>query len=126
MNSREEDQRRMRSLVEQIIDDHQNVADAREKLQQHKRKIVQQVNEESREMMRQALEDAQQEMQRRTELIQKIRAMESVPFIRKTFVDLTTTAGHALLSEMSYVELKERLELMKEKQREDEEGKRNQ
>ena len=42
-------------------------------------------------MMRQALEDAQQEMQRRTELIQKIRAMESVPFIRKTFVDLTTT-----------------------------------
>lgn len=126
MNSKAEDQRRMRSLVETIIEDHQNVHEAREKLQQHKRKIVQQVNEESREMMRQALEDAELEMQRRTELIQKIRAMESVPFIRKTFFDLTTTAGHALLSEMSFAELKERLELMKEKQREDNEEKRNQ
>lgn len=126
IQSKAEDHKKMRTLVEDIIEGHQNVHEAREQLQQHKRKIVQQVNAESREMMRQALEDAEEEMQRRTKLIQKIRAMESVPFIRNTFVDMTTTAGHALLSEMSFAELKERLELLKEKEQALKEEKRTQ
>lgn len=45
-------------------------------------------------------------MRRKVELIQQIRAMESVPVIRTKFVDLTETANQGLLSEMSIAEVK--------------------
>ena len=44
-------------------------------------------------------------MRRKAELIQQIRAMESVPLIRTHFVDLTETAGQGLLAEMSVSEV---------------------
>ena len=66
---------------------------------------VQDVAEESRELMQRALEEAEAEMRRRMELIHQIRAMEAVPIIRQKFVDLTSTAGHGLLSEMSIAEV---------------------
>lgn len=53
------------------------------------------------------LTQAEAEMRRRAELIQQIRAMESVPIIRTKFVDLTETAGQGLLAEMSIVEVKD-------------------
>ena len=46
-------------------------------------------------------------MRRKVELIQQIRAMESVPVIRTKFVDLTETANRGLLSEMSTAEVNE-------------------
>lgn len=49
---------------------------------------------------------AEEEMRRKVELIQQIRAMESVPVIRTKFVDLTETANRGLLSEMSIAEVK--------------------
>lgn len=48
---------------------------------------------------------AEEEMRRRMELIHQIRAMEAVPIIRQKLVDLTTTSGHGLLSEMSIAEV---------------------
>lgn len=54
------------------------------------------------------------EMQQRMELIQQIKAMESIPVIKASFIDLTSTAGHSLLSEMSVAELKERLQLLRD------------
>ncbi len=53
------------------------------------------------------------------ELIQKIKALESIPSMKKHFVDLSKTAGHNLLSEMSIIELKERLQILKDKQQQD-------
>lgn len=44
-------------------------------------------------------------MRRKTELIQQIRAIESVPVVTMKFVDLTATSGVGLLSEMSVVEV---------------------
>ena len=44
-------------------------------------------------------------MKRKVELIQQIRAMESVPIIRTKFVDLTETGGQGLLAEMSVAEV---------------------
>ena len=44
-------------------------------------------------------------MRRKTELIQQIRAIESVPVITLKFVDLTQTSGVGLLSEMSVAEV---------------------
>jgi hypothetical protein len=60
-------------------------------------------------------------MRQRAELIQQIRALESVPIDRWKPVDLTSIAGHGLHDEMSIAELRERLELIKlerEKERE--------
>lgn len=64
-------------------------------------------------------------MQERMLLIQQIRAMESTPVMRHKLVDLTETAGHGLLSEMSIVELKERIALLKIAEREEEEARRD-
>ena len=44
-------------------------------------------------------------MRKKTELIQQIRAMESVPVIRHKFVDITESSGHGLLLEMSIAEV---------------------
>uniref|UniRef100_H2ZPE0 Cilia- and flagella-associated protein 99 n=1 Tax=Ciona savignyi TaxID=51511 RepID=H2ZPE0_CIOSA len=120
-----EEEKQMRKLVEQIIEGHHNAQDARLKLKEYKQKIVQEVNAESREMMRRALEEAEMEMKRKTELIQEIRAAESVPISRQKLVDLTATAGHALLSEMSITELQERLSLLREAQKAEEDSRRD-
>ena len=52
-------------------------------------------------------------MRQRAELIQQIRALESVPIDRWKPVDLTSVAGHGVHDEMSIAELRERLELVK-------------
>ena len=60
-------------------------------------------------------------MRHRIELIQQIRAMESIPIARSKPIDLTSTAGHSLHDEMSIIELRQRLEHLKlerEKERE--------
>lgn len=50
---------------------------------------VKEVSEQSRELLRQALEEAQAELSRKFELIRQIRAIESVPHIRYKFLDDT-------------------------------------
>ncbi|KAM3940757.1 cilia- and flagella-associated protein 99 [Leptodactylus fuscus] len=121
-----QEEKEMRDLVEQVSEGHKNTKQARLRLQKYKQQIVQEVAEESRELLRQALEEAQEELRKKFELIREIRAMESVPVIRQKFVDLTQTAGHGLNCEMSVVELRERLALLKEAQRNAEEEKRDQ
>ena len=53
-------------------------------------------------------------MRNKIELIQQIKAAESIPIDRTKMVDLTSKAGHALLSEMSIAELRERLEIARQ------------
>ncbi|XP_075050338.1 cilia- and flagella-associated protein 99 isoform X2 [Mixophyes fleayi] len=120
------EEKEMRDLVEQVAEGHKNTKQARLRLQKYKQQIVQEVTEESRELLRRALEEAEEELKRKFELIREIRAIESVPFIRHKFVDLTQTAGYGLNCEMSIVELYERLALVKEAQRKEEEEKRDQ
>lgn len=48
---------------------------------------------------------AELEMRRKMELIHQIKAMEAVPIIRQKLVDLSESAGHGLLSEMSIAEV---------------------
>uniref|UniRef100_A0A8C4TB44 Cilia and flagella associated protein 99 n=1 Tax=Erpetoichthys calabaricus TaxID=27687 RepID=A0A8C4TB44_ERPCA len=117
-------QKEMKELVKQVAQGHKNAKQAKVIIQECKHKIVQEVTEESRELLRQALERAEAELCRKLELIRQIRAMESIPFIRHKFVDHTQTSGQSLLSEMSLVELHERLALLKEAQRKEEEEKR--
>ena len=54
-------------------------------------------------------------MKKKIELIQQIKAVESLNSMnKKKLVDLTSNAGHGLLLEMSIVELRERLEILKQ------------
>lgn len=50
---------------------------------------VKEVSEQSQELLRQALEEAQAELNRKFELIREIRAIESVPHIAHKFMDDT-------------------------------------
>lgn len=50
---------------------------------------VKEVSEQSRELLSQALEEAQAELSRKMELIRQIRAFETVSLVRQNFVDDT-------------------------------------
>lgn len=115
----------LKQVVEDIMSGHENAKQARVRMQNYKKKIVAEVSEESRELLKQAFEEAEADMKRKVELIQQIRAMEALPKDRTKLVDWTATAGHSLLSEMSIAELKERLSLMKIAQEEEVENKRD-
>ncbi|KFQ73152.1 hypothetical protein N337_00906, partial [Phoenicopterus ruber ruber] len=121
-----QEQKEMRYLVEQVVEGHKNVKQAKIKLQKYKQQIVQEVCEENRELLQQALEEEEEKLRKRYELIQQIRAIESLPSMRHKFVDLTETGGHGLICEMSIVELRERLALLREAQKAAEEEKRDQ
>uniref|UniRef100_A0A672ZN82 Cilia and flagella associated protein 99 n=1 Tax=Sphaeramia orbicularis TaxID=375764 RepID=A0A672ZN82_9TELE len=110
------EEKEMRDLVQQVAEGHKNSKFAKEKIQALKRSIVKEVSEQSQELLRQALEEAQAELSRRFEIIREIHALESVPHIRHKYFDDTETAGHELLGEMSLAELRERLGLLKEAQ----------
>ncbi|GFS20020.1 cilia- and flagella-associated protein 99-like [Elysia marginata] len=99
-----QEEKEMKMLVENTMAGHRNAKDAKKRLTEYKQKI---------------------DMRCKMELIQQIRAMESTPVSRFKVVDLTSTSGAGLLGEMSIVELRERLALLKEKQLEEEEEKRD-
>ncbi|NXD10205.1 CFA99 protein, partial [Nothocercus nigrocapillus] len=121
-----QEQKEMRELVEQVVEGHKNAKQAKLKLQKYKQQIVQEVCEENRELLRQALEEEEEKLRKRYELIQQIRAIESLPSLKNKFVDLTETGGHGLICEMSIVELRERLALLRETQKAAEEERRDQ
>ena len=69
---------------------------------------------------------AEEEMKKKLELINQIKAAEAAPLPRHhKQVDLTQTSGMRLLSEMSVAELRERLSLIKIERKEMEEKKRD-
>ncbi|XP_077202052.1 cilia- and flagella-associated protein 99 [Paroedura picta] len=120
-----EEEREKKKLVQQVAEGHKNAKQALAKLQKYKHQIAQEVSEESRGLLLQVLKREEEQFKKRCELIQEIRAMEYLPFCKNKFVDLTQTADHGVLGEMSIVELHERLALLKEAQKKAEEEKRD-
>ncbi|XP_056333451.1 cilia- and flagella-associated protein 99 [Danio aesculapii] len=118
------EEKEMRELVQQVADGHKNSKAAKAKLQEIKQMIVKEVSEQSRDLLSQALEEAQAELSRKMELIRQIHAFESVSMVRQKFIDETETAGHDLLCEMSLAELRERLALLRESEQCDLEDRR--
>ncbi|XP_076014470.1 cilia- and flagella-associated protein 99-like [Genypterus blacodes] len=106
----------IRDLVQQ---GHKNSKAAKRKLLELKQNIVKEVSEQNQALLRQALEEAQAELSRKFETIREIHAIESVTPIRRNVFDDTETGGHGVLGEMSLVELKERLAVLKEAQQSD-------
>lgn len=82
--------------------------------------------EESRELLQRSSEAAKEEQRQRCELIAQLRALETQPTRKGKLVDLTQIPGYGLEGEMSVVELRERLALLKETQKREQEEKRDQ
>uniref|UniRef100_A0A8D2DBL8 Cilia and flagella associated protein 99 n=1 Tax=Sciurus vulgaris TaxID=55149 RepID=A0A8D2DBL8_SCIVU len=118
--------RSMKELVEQVTEAQKNVKVAQMKLMKGRRQIVQEVMEESREMLQRNAEAAREEQRRRCELISQLRALETQPTRKGKLVDLTQIPGYGVEGEMSVVELRERLALLRETQQREEEEKRDQ
>ncbi|XP_028843664.1 cilia- and flagella-associated protein 99 [Denticeps clupeoides] len=119
-----QEEKELRNLVQQVAGGHRNAKAARAQLQELKQRIVREVSQQNRQLLAKALEEAQAELSRKFELILQIRAIESVSPIRHKFVDVTETAGHRLLDEMSLAELWERLARLQEAQQQEQQGKR--
>ncbi|XP_050310931.1 cilia- and flagella-associated protein 99-like [Anthonomus grandis grandis] len=82
------------------------------KLLERKQSSVKEQQEQTKEMLGRALMEKKQELQKKTELIQEIRAIHRVRFNLKEF-DPTESSNLGLLCEMSIAELQERLAITK-------------
>jgi len=126
LKEKEKRDRELEKIIDGVMAGHERAKEGKKKLTEYKQKMAALVNEESRELMRQALEEAEEEMRRRMALIHEIRVMESRPAgANQKMVDLAETAGHGFLGEMSIAELRERLALLKAEAKKEEEKKRD-
>jgi len=118
---------RIRKRNQEIAEADRNAAIAKQTVEIGKRIMVQDFQKEKDIMWREKEKEEQIELDRKKALIREIRALEAERIEDRNFqlqVDLTSTAGHALLGEMSIAELRERLALLKEKEQEQEEKRR--
>eukprot|EP00126_Sphaerothecum_destruens_P008600 Sdes_comp20270_c0_seq1m13812 len=95
-----------------------------QKIQSEKQKIANQVNEQAKEYSKIKFLEAQADRERKAELIRQIKAMEKTPQTSLKLVDMTHTSDCGLLSEMSIMELRERLSQLKVRRKEEEYEKR--
>ncbi|KAK9533666.1 hypothetical protein VZT92_008771 [Zoarces viviparus] len=119
-----QEDKEMRDLVQQVAEGHKNSKTAKEKLQKFKQSIVKEVTEQRRELLHQALEEAEAELCRKFEVIREIHAIESLPHFRVRNFDNTESVGHELMGAMSLVEMKERLALLREEQQREQQERR--
>ncbi|KAM6150284.1 cilia- and flagella-associated protein 99 [Erethizon dorsatum] len=121
-----QEDRAMKELVEQVTEAQKNVKVAQMKLVKSRRQIVQEMTQESRQLLQHSVKEAEMEQRRRRELTSQLRALEMQPSRKGKLVDLTQIPGYGLEGEMSVVELRERLALLKETQKRKEEERRDQ
>ncbi|XP_068195146.1 cilia- and flagella-associated protein 99 isoform X2 [Antennarius striatus] len=119
-----QEEKKVREFMQEVREGHKNIKIAKETLQRLKQNTARDISTQNQELLLQALKEEQAELSRKCELIQEIRAFESVPHMRTRKFDETETAGCELLGEMSIAELKERLVLLKEKRLTEEQEKR--
>ena len=103
---------------------YERVQKAKEEDAKAKTAIGKSVEAETKKLLQEAKAREVEEMAVRLELIQQIRALESMPIDRTKVVDLTETSGFGFLTEMSFIELRERLALLKVREERDEANRR--
>ncbi|KAM9237469.1 cilia- and flagella-associated protein 99 [Dugong dugon] len=121
-----QEEKSLKELVEQVIEAQKNVKVAQMKLLKGRRQAAQEVIEESRGLLERRAQEAKEQQRQRYVLSSQLRAMEMRPTRKGKLVDLTQIPGYGLEGEMSIVELRERLALLKETQQRTQEEKRDQ
>ncbi|XP_029645517.2 cilia- and flagella-associated protein 99 [Octopus sinensis] len=120
-----EEEQQSKKVVQEVAESQKTVKDAKKKVHEQKKKIVQDVQRGKQELNAAALENATIEMEKRLEIIDRIRVLTATQQYHNTkLFDTTETSGLGLLSEMSLAELQERLAVMKRWEQEDQEKKR--
>ncbi|RNA35009.1 cilia- and flagella-associated 99 [Brachionus plicatilis] len=109
---------KVKNIVSTILQDEKKVKQIKEQVVENKKLIAQQVIKESEKYEAEAYKRVEEEMRKKIELIQQIKAAESIPINRTKQVDLTQTQGYGFLNEMSIAELTERLQLAKQENEE--------
>mmetsp|Transcript_5900 Transcript_5900/g.11252 ORF Transcript_5900/g.11252 Transcript_5900/m.11252 type:complete len:678 (-) Transcript_5900:239-2272(-) len=113
----EESNRERRDI---IIEARQGVKVAVEKLEDAKKARATELMKEKEDNARRLAEERALEMVRKQDLIRQLKAIEAIPISEVEKYDPTTTKGQGLLEEMSLRELRERLEIMKNRKKQDE------
>ncbi|XP_064142221.1 cilia- and flagella-associated protein 99 [Loxodonta africana] len=121
-----QEEKSLKELVEQVMEAQKNVKVAQMKLLKGRQQAAQEMMEESRELLQRSAQEAKEQQRQRCALISQLRAMETRPTRKGKLVDLTQIPGYGLEGEMSIVELRERLALLKETQQRVQEEKRDQ
>jgi hypothetical protein len=119
-----ESKREMVAAVEQMKAVGTKVA--RDNILARNRIIASTVHQEAKVAELERAEERAKELAERNETIREIRAYELVPKIKLKLVDPTSTSGMGFLDEMSLVELRERLAILKARDAEEVETKRRQ
>eukprot|EP00051_Salpingoeca_urceolata_P018597 m.262641 g.262641 ORF g.262641 m.262641 type:complete len:617 (-) comp19232_c1_seq11:25-1875(-) len=104
-----------RLAVEAGAQQQQRVRERVEAVAEANAKAKQELVDHNRALRATADAEMRKEQERKMELIRQIRVLESVPVDRTKIVDLSETSGFGFMSEMSYVELQERLNHLKRK-----------
>merc|ERR1712025_990473 len=109
----------MRRRNQEIAEADRNAYFAKKALELENRQLVEEIHRVKNEMWREKQREEEIEKERKKALIREIRQLEAERIEDRNYklpIDLTSTAGHALLGEMSIAELRERLCLLKEKE----------
>ncbi|XP_069798286.1 cilia- and flagella-associated protein 99 isoform X2 [Narcine bancroftii] len=120
-----QEEKELKAQVEQVLKGHKDTKEQQRKIQECKQKMAKEMNQEMKEILQQVMEKTNAEIRKKAQQIREIRASQAAPAIKKHFLDLSKPAGHNLLDEMSLLELRERLGLLKEAQMKEEEDKRD-
>lgn len=118
------EQEKIRVLVEKCRSIEKGAREAEIKLQQNKRMQARMVDNETKDILREAYEKRQRELAEKVQLIQELRALQQVRALQVKEFDPTESPNFGFLCEMSIAELKERLGLLKLQMQEDLDKKR--
>lgn len=121
---REKEDEMMRERAVEIQQVREQAAAAVDQALEEKRRVGLEVKAEREQLLREAEERAAKEMAQRQEIIREIRALETVRVERGATFDATATMNLGLMSEMSFVELQQRLSMLRAVQQEEEEARR--
>lgn len=102
-----------RIKVEEATLSHKKAREAKVNAILEKKERAEELNREMEVLKRESDLQAKEEAERRAQVIREIRALESAPMKRTQKIDLTETSGTGLLLEMSLMELRERLAMLK-------------
>ncbi|KAL6621513.1 hypothetical protein LY90DRAFT_672457 [Neocallimastix californiae] len=109
-----------KKFIRQVHDIEMQANEAKKKLSENKKKNADEVKDELKEIRNQIQKQQEEEFLKKAELIKQIRLLEKYAMNYKPEVDLTETPNYGFLNEMSIAELKQRLALMKETSKEEE------